>query len=107
VDEVVTTDGETVAVSCWDSDGEVGASKTETRCDCNGSAVDGVVSESVDVVWESTGASDTGYESEFFAWDTHFSHCFVELVKDSEVAAAGTPSNIYFWFVVLSIRTCG
>ena len=100
VDEVVTTDGEAVAVAGDEPNADVGACRLDAGSDGRATAVNGVEAVSVHVVRQTRGAADTRDDGHIIGRGADFGHRFMQAAKHGVVAASGTPANVLIALVV-------
>ncbi len=94
MDEVITADGETVAVAGNLPYGQLGIGGLDAGGDGGRTSMDGVHSVSVHVVWKAGTAADSGDHGCLVRRHAKLGHCLVEHIEDGVVAAAGTPAGV-------------
>ena len=100
VDEVVTTDGEAVAVAGDEPYADVGACRFDAGSDGGATAVNGVEAVSVHVVRQTRGAADTRDDGHIIGRGADFGHRFMQAAEHGVVTASGTPANVLIALVV-------
>src|ERR1019366_3237536 len=93
VEQVVTADGQGVAVTGGDPDIEIGPGELQARGDRGRAAMDGVKAVGVEVIGKSAGANDTGDEDDVAARDTELGEDLFGLREDGIITATGAPAD--------------
>ena len=106
VDEVVTSDGESVAVAAHLPYRKFRVSHLASRGDGSSTSVDGVHAVSGHIVGQTAGASDTRYDSVLIRRFSDFCHCLVQRCEEEVVAASRTPPRLSFLEISLCICCC-
>ena len=103
VDEVVTSDGESVTVTADLPNSEVRVGDFASCGDGGGTSVDGVHAVGGHVVRQTAGAADAGDDSGVMRSDADFSHGFLKRGEEGVVATTWTPTRLSFFIVLYSI----
>ena len=93
VDEMVASDGKSVAVSGDDPYGEVGVMALEAGGEGRGAAMNGMETVGVHVVGETGGASNSGDKDDLFLGFANFGHGHLHGIEDGIVSTARTPAD--------------
>ena len=94
VDEVITADGEAIAVTAKHKNMQIIAAEADTGGKRQGAAVNIVTAVRVDEVGEAGGAADAGKRDDFFLRVIKFLENFIKRGEHGEIAAAGAPRGV-------------
>ena len=94
VDEVITADGEAIAVTAEHKNVQIIASEANPSGKRQGAAVNIVTAVRVDEVGEAGGATDAGERDDFFLRVIKFLENFIKGSEHGKIAAAGAPRGV-------------
>ena len=103
MDEMITTDGQTIAVAGNLPNGEVGVSHLCTGSNRGCTSVDGVHAVSSHIVRQTAGAADTRNHCNIFGGYANLGHSLMERCQEEMVTATRTPTRLSFLEIICCI----